>query len=70
MFNHPHSFIHSKFAELLTFFFFFLLRRKNMPSLPSYGVGPRVIVLYSEFISSGGNFIGHCSHIVQTSLLI
>ena len=33
-----------------------------MPSLPSYGVGPRVIVLYSEFISSGGSFIGHCSH--------
>ena len=62
---------------ILTLFFrvclildLFCSSAKDMPSLPSYGMGPRVILLYSDFISSRGNFIGHCSHIVQTSLLI
>ena len=62
---------------ILTLFFrvcwildLFFSSAKDMPSLPSYGMGPRVILLYSDFISSRGNFIGHCSHIVQTSLLI
>ena len=50
MFDHPHS----RLPSLLNSF---LLRRNNMPSLPSYGMGPQVIVLYSDFISPGGNFL-------------
>ena len=30
----------------------------------------RIVFLYSDLISSRGNFVGHCSHIVQTHSLI
>ena len=43
----------SEFAKLL----FLLLRRRNMPSLPSYGAGPRAIIPFSDFIRYGDSLL-------------
>ena len=36
---------------------FLLLRRRNMPSLPSYGTGPRAIIPFSDFIRYGDGLL-------------
>ena len=43
----------SEFAKLLIL----LLKRRNMPSLPSYGMGPQVIIPFSDFIRYGNSLL-------------